>query len=456
MDVGADTPTRRHADEKTLGIRERVRPLDLAVIRQQLPQYHAGEHRDLGLLRLDIDRLDHDELVVHERQYDEIAANDLRTMLIPKRQISGEPAVGADAGLTAACALAQRGWSVRVHERADRLRTTGAGIYIYENGLRVLEAVGAYEAAVKEAPFAHTREVRDGGNRLISVHRWAGSRVYSVLRQNVINALAAAAQRAGVDIVTELTATGATSDGQLNLANGRSVKADLIIGADGSNSVLRSSLGLLSKRKYLVDGCTRLLIEKTQEERAPSDGAKTIEYWSGTRRVLYTPCSDTEIYVALTMLDDDVAAKAVPVHKDDWKRWFPHLGPLIDRIGQQGRYDRFELIKLKNWSAGRVAMIGDAAHALPPNIGQGGGCAMMNALSLAVYLERENDIAAALRAWETRERPMTEHTQWISYILGLPTTWPPALRAATLGIAGRSKWFVRQRTRTALHRPTGT
>ena len=53
------------------------------------------------------------------------------------------------AGLTAACAFAQRGWSVRVHERADRLRTTGAGIYIYENGLRVLEAVGAYEAAVE-------------------------------------------------------------------------------------------------------------------------------------------------------------------------------------------------------------------------------------------------------------------------------------------------------------------
>ena len=64
------------------------------------------------------------------------------------------------AGLTAACALAQRGWRVRVHERADRLRTTGAGIYIYENGLRVLEAVGAYDDAVRGAPHAHTREVR--------------------------------------------------------------------------------------------------------------------------------------------------------------------------------------------------------------------------------------------------------------------------------------------------------
>lgn len=219
---------------------------------------------------------------------------------------------------------------------------------------------------------------------------------------------------------------------------------------------MRDSLDLLSKRKYLVDGSTRLLIDKTEEERAPIDGAKTIEYWSGTRRVLYTPCSETDIYIALTMLDDDVAGKAVPVCKDDWKRAFPHLGPLIDRVGEQGRYDRFEMIKLKSWSAGRVAMMGDSAHALPPNIGQGGGCAMMNALSLAVYLERENDVAAALRTWEARERPMTEHTQRMSYILGLPTTWPPALRAATLGIAGRSKWFVRQRTRTALHRPTGT
>jgi 2-polyprenyl-6-methoxyphenol hydroxylase-like FAD-dependent oxidoreductase len=367
--------------------------------------------------------------------------------------------VGAGfAGLTAASALAQRGWSVRVHERADRLRTTGAGIYIYENGLRVLEAVGAYQAAVRGAPLARTREVRDEQDRLISVHRWGGSRVFSIVRQNVIDALAAVTASAGVEIVTESAAIGATVDGELMLANGRSVKADLIVGADGSNSRLRDSLGLLSKRKYLVDGCTRLLLDKTKTERALADGAgaTTIEYWSGSRRVLYTPCSETDIYVALTMLDSDAAAKAVPVRKNEWKRAFPHLDALFDRIGEQGRYDRFELIKLKRWSAGRVAIVGDAAHALPPNIGQGGGCAMMNALSLAVYLERESDTATALRTWEAAERPMTEHTQRISYILGLPTTWPPALRAAALGIAGRSKWLTKQRARTAMHKPTGT
>jgi 2-polyprenyl-6-methoxyphenol hydroxylase-like FAD-dependent oxidoreductase len=360
------------------------------------------------------------------------------------------------AGLTAACALAQRGWSVRVHERADRLRTTGAGIYIYENGLRVLEALGAYADAVRGAPFAHTREVRDGRDRLISVHRWTGSRVFSIVRQNVINALAMVAGRAGVEIVTDSAAVGATPAGELILASGQRLKADLVVGADGSNSRLRDCLGLLAKRKYLVDGCTRLLMDKTGPERAVTDGAKTIEYWSGTRRLLYTPCSETDIYIALTMLDSDEVAKTVPVRKDEWKRAFPHLEILIDRLGEQGRYDRFDLIKLTRWSAGRVAIIGDAAHALPPNIGQGGGCAMMNALSLAVYLDREEDVTAALAAWEREERPMTEHTQRISYLLGLPTTWPPVVRAAVLGIAGRSKWLVRQRTRTALHRPTGT
>ena len=54
------------------------------------------------------------------------------------------------------------------------------------------------------------------------------------------------------------------------------------------------------------------------------------------------------------------------------------------------------------------------------------------------------------------ERPITDHTQRISVLLGLPTTWPPRLRAVTLALAGGSKWLTRQRTRTALRHPTGT
>ena len=156
------------------------------------------------------------------------------------------------------------------------------------------------------------------------------------------------------------------------------------------------------------------------------------------------------------MLNDDREAKAVPIRKDTWKRSFPHLEGLIGRIGDQGRWDPFELIKLTRWSVGRVAIIGDAANALPPNLGQGGGCAMMNALALAVALDKNSDMGAALGLWERRERPLTEHTQRISMLYGLPTNWPPRFRALAYGIAGRSKWLVKQRMKTANHVPTGT
>ena len=106
------------------------------------------------------------------------------------------------------------------------------------------------------------------------------------------------------------------------LADGQRLKADLVVGADGSNSRLRDSLGLLAKRKYLVDGCTRLLDGQDRGGARATGGATTVEYWSGTRRVLYTPCSETDIYIALTMLDSDEVAKAVPVRKDDGSAGF--------------------------------------------------------------------------------------------------------------------------------------
>ena len=360
------------------------------------------------------------------------------------------------AGLAAACALAQRGWQVRVHERSDRLRTTGAGIYIYENGLRVLEALGAYEEAIATAPIVNTRAVRDGDNRVLAVHHWDPSkRVFSIVRQQVINALAAAARRHGAEIVTNSEGVGATSEGVVALSDGQKIEADLVVAADGTNSKLRDSLDIPSKRRWLPDGATRLLLEKTPAELHSSSGT-TIEYWSGTRRVLYTPCSKDTIYIALTMLDSDAAAKAIPVRADFWTEWFPHLHDIISRIGDGGRYDRFEYIKLKRWSAGRVVVLGDAAHALPPNIGQGAGCAMMNALALGVFLDRHEDVTDALAAWERQERPMTDHTQRASVLFGMPTTWPAPLRRAFFHFAGRSKWLLHQRTRTAQHIPTGT
>jgi 2-polyprenyl-6-methoxyphenol hydroxylase-like FAD-dependent oxidoreductase len=359
---------------------------------------------------------------------------------------------GGFAGLTAACALAQRGWRVRVHERADRLRTAGAGINLYQNGLRVLEAVGAAEETIRDGARHLTRETRDQEDRLLSTHPWSIP-VYGVLRQRMIDALATAARRAGVEIRLRSEGVAATPGGELTLASGEKIQADLIVAADGVNSRIRDGLGLVASRRFLADGAIRILIPKFDDAEA-TDG-RTIEYWSGNRRFLYNPCDKKQLYLALTMLHEDEPARAVPVDRALWIRTFPRLRPFIQRIGDIARYDRFEYIRLKRWSAGRVAVLGDAAHAIPPNIGQGAGCAMMNALALAVHLEK-NNLDVGLKQWEEKERPLTNHTQRISLFLGMPTFWPPKLRSLFHELAGRSKWLTAQRTRTARHVPTGT
>ncbi len=362
------------------------------------------------------------------------------------------------AGLTAAAALAQRGWSVRVHEIGDRLRTAGAGIYIYENGLKVFEAVGAYDAATRDAFPGRAREMRDDSNATIARIEWPADgpmRMFSIVRQNCIDALAEVAIKAGVEIVTDSEVAGATPDGELILANGRRLKSDLVVGADGIGSPTRDSLGLVKSWKALPDGAIRVLIPRTEAERGGEDTQTYVEYWSGPRRILYTPCSDDWVYVALLMLNSDADGKRLPIDAARWSQWFPHLETLFSRIGDLGRWDPFLVIRLKRWSKGRVAIIGDAAHAMAPNLGQGGGCGMMNGLSLAVHLDRQTDVAAALADWERGERSLTEHTQRLSTLYGIPITWPPRLRAWVYDLAHKSAWMTRQRLRTASHTPTG-
>lgn len=359
------------------------------------------------------------------------------------------------AGLTAAAALCQRGWSVRVHERTPSLRVAGSGLSIFENALRVMRAVGAEAEAIRGARQGFERETRDGLGRTTSRLRYA-TRMYEITREQVFTALAAAARRAGAEIATSSTVSAAHSDGSITFEDGSTARADLVVAADGVHSRTRETLGLAWRRKWLADGAIRIMIPRRREELEHPDKDKNVEYWSGHRRILIAPCSDTELYVALTTLDADEAGKRLPLDKALWKRSFPCLDAVIERLDGQARWDRFQVIRMKRWSSGRVAVVGDAAHAMAPNLGQGGACAMMNALALSVYLEQAVDVPTALAEWERKERPLTDHTQRLSSFYSALTTWPESLRSAAFFFTMRSKWLRQQYLRTALHIPTGT
>lgn len=377
-----------------------------------------------------------------------------------------EIAGGGLAGLAGAIAFAQLGWRARVWEQSPTLREIGAGLYVWENGLRTLAALGVYEELAEDSFPVAGFDVRDERLHIVESFEYSqlpGERLLTMLRPSLHGALQRRAIELGVEIETGAKAVGALPDGTLELADGRSVSADVVVAADGVHSRVRDSLGLTRRRRALRDGATRMLIPRTEGERRSDVGQRCVEYWSGTRRVLYTPCHRDWVYLAVVGRNDDERARAVPIDIGSWARSFPSLEPLLRRVGPEteGRWDGFSLVHLKAWSSGRVAVAGDAAHAQPPNLGQGACLAMSNMLALAVSVDRRRgDIPLGLREWEARERPLVEHTQRWTYRWGLLSATCPRgferLRGPLVGWAGRRRFVAEHLSRAARHVPTGT
>jgi 2-polyprenyl-6-methoxyphenol hydroxylase-like FAD-dependent oxidoreductase len=359
-------------------------------------------------------------------------------------------------GLATSIALAQRGWTVRVHERSDTLRMFGAGIWLWENGLLALAALGVEKEATKRARRIETLVARDQNGRPL-MQRSFGERDRMVLppRADLYDALIARARELDVEILTNSTAVAARPRGELELDDGTVLTADLVVAADGVFSRVRESLLLTRRIDYLDEGYTRLLIPRREEDPA----TEITEYWSGSRRLLYDPCTDDLNYVCLCCHVDDVAGRRVPVDKETWLASFPQLGGIIERIDEVGRWDRAMRVTCRHWSRGRAALVGDAAHGQPPNLGQGANLTFQNALALADYLDGGADVETALAAWEKGERPLTDHVQkWTDIYGRVASAWPDRLadrRSQFLEVATKIPWVDRQLNKAARHVPVG-
>ena len=368
-------------------------------------------------------------------------------MSVPHAEIAG----AGFAGLVAAIGLAERGWSVRVHEKTPEVRAEGFGLSTQENMLKVLEAVGVRDEVVRGGERIVQRLVLDASGRTLMAS--GGGFGYRISRRHIIAALTRRAHQAGVAVATESTVVGADSAGALLFADGTRAQADLVVGADGIHSTVRESMALTAERRLRADGAMRILVPRPDAHIDPSQPGSTRESWSGRRRFIVSRTQPDELYVAMSCLASDARGRAVPIDVASWSATFPAFSEFFAWTREKAnwaavRWVRFETLKLKRWHAGRVAIVGDAAHAMPPDLGQGAGCAMMNALSLAVH-------APDLVLWEQRERPLTEHTQRWAAIYGTAANLPGPLRTLAFKAMGRVKWLHNSYQRTARHVPTG-
>ena len=353
-----------------------------------------------------------------------------------------EIAGGGIAGLTTGLAFARKGWRVRVHEQDDQLRIPGAGIYLFENGLRVLDALGVLDAAIAEAIPAWRHEKRNHDGSLFAQSLLSPDfRLYVPLRESLLTALYEALIAAGGEVVFRSRAVSADPGGWLLFADGSRAHADLVVAADGINSPLRDSLGLLRWRRAVNQFGYRAMIRREPGELTSEIGRAHCENWNGSRRLLYAPCTEEFAYVQLTSLKDDDAANRVPIDRDLWHTSFPRLAWVIDRLPDDGRGDWFELVRVRNWAKGRVVLVGDAASGQPPFLGQGGGCAMMSGFTLAEAIGRIGDVSAGIAGWQWSERHFIEWVQRVSYWYGQLAFLPPAARTAAFRAVNGSAWL---------------
>jgi 2-polyprenyl-6-methoxyphenol hydroxylase-like FAD-dependent oxidoreductase len=356
-----------------------------------------------------------------------------------------EIAGGGIGGLTTGLAFARKGWRVRVHEQDAGLRILGAGIYIWENGLRVLEALGALDPVIAGAIPASRHEKRNHDGTIFAQSRVGSDfRLYVPLRETLLTALYDALVAAGGEVLFNSRAVAAEPRGRLLFADGSGTCADLVVAADGINSPIRDGLGLLRSRRPVGQFGYRAMIRREPDELTSDIGRAHCENWNGSRRLLYAPCTADFAYVQLTSMEGDEGGNRIPIDRDLWRGLFPRLDWVVDRIPDDGRGDWFELVRLRDWSKGRVALVGDAASCQPPFLGQGGGCAMMSGFALAEAIERAGDVMAGIDEWKRRERGFVEWVQLVSYWYGQLARLPSPLRTAVFRAIDKMEWLKRE------------
>ena len=323
-------------------------------------------------------------------------------------------------GLTAASCLMKAGHQVEIYEQAPQLAEVGAGIQVSANAMHVLRHLGLEEAirAAGVSPGAYVFRLHDTGEviqrfSLSEEHEQLHGAPYTQLhRADLHDILAERARQADPDVVRlNRRATGFTehADGvELHFADGTSARGDMLIGADGLKSVVRGQMFGVAPATYTGDAAWRVVVPT---ERLPKDLLERVmSVFMGPEGhvVCYYLRGGALLNFVGIVETDEVSEESWTVKlpwdelKAQYRGWHPALQTIIDTADKNEcyRWSLFNRPPVRDWSTGRVTLLGDAAHPTLPYLAQGAVMSIEDGAVLARALGMTDSIAEALQIYQ--------------------------------------------------------
>lgn len=323
---------------------------------------------------------------------------------------------GGIGGLTTAIALRKIGFEVNVYERAGELREIGSGMSLWPNAVRSLNQVDPEILARLTRPGRSLRRMLmkdQNGDRIKTLPLPAGDCTgLAIHRAELQSALAQSVPSHAIHLGHAFSRLEQrASSVHLNFENGATAEADLVVACDGIHSAVRKSLGLkanLSNREYSVwRGVT--YVDSSFDSRQlglEHDGDFSESYGRGTRfGILRLGPGRIHWYATAnnSLIPRDLSERAV-LQKlfAGWHSPIPGLIANAENAIHSKVQDRLSTLP---WVVGRVAILGDAAHPISPNFGQGACLAIEDAVVLAACLQAQPNLPRALRRYEISRYP---------------------------------------------------
>ncbi len=334
--------------------------------------------------------------------------------------------VGAGyAGAAAAKALSLLGATVNVYEQAGAVREVGAGIGLRPSTMDRFRQWGVFDAIAEVSSPSDYFEILTATSDPIAKEEWPeiatyGEKTHLIHRCDFIEALLGVLPEGMVHLGHKLETVEDEGDrARLTFAGGRSVTADLVVGADGIKSVVRARLFGDNQPVFSGEHAYRVVISVADAHGLAVDDNLRMYIGRGTK-VYFLPLRHRDqVSFDITALCPD-PTWAPKVTKDDLLKTVEGFDPRIVDITRNLDLDAvncravYDIDPVDTWHSDSVVLVGDAAHSMLHHQGQGANSAILDAGALADALKEAGSVKEALASYQAARKPVTDELQRIS------------------------------------------